>query len=596
VESGDAALSALSASAGALSPAFTPDGTTYALALPEDAGTFTVTPTQRDPKAQSITVVRNGSTPVRVASGTPSPALAAPAQGGATSVIVVVMAEDGTTQTYTLAVTRAVATGLCGAAAAVAVSDPDLPAEPIIPAPCAELPAGYAVDGTTGLPVFNQTGLAPDTSRIQSAINACASGSVRLKVDPGDATHTAFLSGPLTLKANVTLSVDQGVTLFASRYPREYDKAAGTPSCAVDTGSSSGCKAFITVKGSASTRLTGAGIMGAGTIDGLGGEPIVGGFNGDDLASWWDHANAMDAAGKSFSNPRLIDVTYAQGFTLYGITLQNAPKFHVSLGSDAFVVWGVTIHTPSRATNSVDRTLSPALARNTDGIDPNGADGGWIVFSDISTGDDQIALKCADAPCKNINIAHDHLGTGHGLSIGSEINSGVDGLHVYDLSIDGLLPTGGAGSVNSNGLRIKSDVSRGGVVKNVLYEDVCMRGLASPILLNPRYDASATGSAIPSFADVTFRNVRHVSCVGATYAPGVTLNGYSDAYPAGVALDGVVVDGIAAGNVHAQYATVTKGPGPVNFTPAGTGVTVTGTGAGAANACAGKFVAMPWAR
>jgi polygalacturonase len=329
----------------------------------------------------------------------------------------------------------------------------------------------------------------------------------------------------------------------------------------------------------------------------------------------WD----ADASGKSFSNPRLVDVTRAKGFTLHQITLRNSPKFHVGLESDGFVVWGVHIQTPSRGTNSAGSALTPAYARNTDGIDPYDANDGYIVYSTISTGDDQIALKCgkyhpnnskdATPSCQRITIAHDHLGTGHGISIGSETNAGktdgsgvgLDTLHVYDVSIDGLIPNGGAGPVNVNGLRIKSDRSCGGIVQNVLYEDVCMRGLANPILLNPSYDPSATGSAIPTFQGVTFRNVRHVDC--SAFAPNlptpvVTLDGADASHLAQVTLDGVVVDGIAAASVKASEASVLLGSGPVNFTPSGTGVNVNPAppdpaSPSAPNACAGKFVALP---
>ena len=41
----------------------------------------------------------------------------------------------------------------------------------------------------------------------------------------------------------------------------------------------------------------------------------------------------------------------ATNFTLYRITLHDSPKFHVKLGADGFVVWGVTIKAPSKASN-----------------------------------------------------------------------------------------------------------------------------------------------------------------------------------------------------------------------------------------------------
>jgi polygalacturonase len=154
-----------------------------------------------------------------------------------------------------------------------------------------------------------------------------------------------------------------------------------------------------------------------------------------------------------------------------------------------------------------------------------------------------------------------HFGAGHGMSIDSETNGGVSSVSVYDLSIDG---TGsGLGGGSSNGIRIKSDASRGGLVANVTYSDACVRGLANPILVTPRY-STATG----------------------------TLEGYDASHATGIALDNVVVEGITPARVVASNANVTLGPGSVNFTPGGTGVVVNDmtSGASTANACAGKWV------
>ena len=69
-----------------------------------------------------------------------------------------------------------------------------------------------------------------------------------------------------------------------------------------------------------------------------------------------------------------------------------------------------------------------------------------------------------------MTIAHNRFWSGHGLSIGSNTNGGVSAVRVSDLTIDGA----------DNGLRIKSDRSRGGLVEDVAYEDVCMRNVAEP--------------------------------------------------------------------------------------------------------------------
>jgi polygalacturonase len=441
--------------------------------------------------------------------------------------------------------------------------DPNLPAEPTIPPACATLTANKTAMGGTLASADEST---PDTARIQAAIGACASGQAVKLMSNG--ASNAFLTGPLTLAAGVTLWVDANTTLFASRNPRDFDTSSGA--CGA-TGSSNGCKPLI------SARVAGAGIVGDGVIDGRGGEPMLG-----SNMTWWDVSNSTTG---SYSNPRLIEVTGAKSFTLYRITLHNSPNFHVVLGSQGFVVWGVTLVTPSSAANSQGKTLTPVYARNTDGIDPAGASNGYIVCSKISDGDDQIAIKGGSA-VSNLVIAHNHLGAGHGMSIGSETNGGVSGIKVYDLSIDGT--NSGMGGGSSNGIRIKSDSSRGGLVTNVSYSDVCVRGLANPIILSPNY-SSATGSLIPQYTGITIQNFRSLST---SVTPTVTLDGYDSTHITHVTLDNVVVDGLSPSMVKATNANVILGPGNVNFTPSGSNVAVTNAISGTTqpNACAGKWV------
>jgi polygalacturonase len=233
------------------------------------------------------------------------------------------------------------------------------------------------------------------------------------------------------------------------------------------------------------------------------------------------------------------------------------------------VVWGVTVKTPTTATNSVGTALNANVAHNTDGIDPGErASNGFIVCSNISVGDDHIAIK-GGTGVTNLLIAHNHFRAGHGMSIGSETNGGVSGVNVYDLSIDGL--GSGLGGGSSNGIRIKSDQSRGGLVTNINYTDICTRNLANPILITPMY-TTATGTLIPNYNGITIRNFRSVA---STVAPSVTLLGFDSTHITGVTLDNVVIDGLNAARVSATNADITLGPGNVNFMPTGAGVTVT---------------------
>ena len=414
--------------------------------------------------------------------------------------------------------------GVCGA------GDGNLPAEPTLPATaCATLMAGFTI-----VPGTPPSEAALDTTRIQQALTACPAGQA-VKLVTGGASN-GFITGPITVPTGVTLWVDAGVTLFGTRNPTVYNNASG----------------LITVRG------TNSGIVGDGTIDGQGGEPQIGGTQ-----SWWD------INGGGGSSPALIVVSSVTNFTLYRITLHNSPMFHVKLAARGFTVWGVTIKTPSVTTNSVGTALNANVAHNTDGIDPGeAASNGFIVCSKISVGDDHIAIKGATG-VTNLTVAHNHFYAGHGMSIGSEINGGVSGLNVYDLSIDGL--GSGLGGGSSNGIRIKSDPSRGGVVMNANYTDICTRNLANPIIITPMYSA-LTGTLIPTYTGITIRNFRSVA---STVAPMVTLLGFDSAHITGITLDNVVIDGLTAARISASNANLTLGPGNVNFMPTGTGVTVT---------------------
>jgi polygalacturonase len=451
--------------------------------------------------------------------------------------------------------------------------------EPTIPAPCATLTAAkHSARGI--LDAADEAEL--DTERIQSAIGSCAAGqAVRLVAAPG---KDAFVSGPLSMVSDVSLWVDKGVTLFASRNPRDFDVQPGA--CGTDEfDESGGCRSLINVES-----VDNVGIVGEGTIDGRGGEPMIGG-----TATWWDVAQHAKDTNAKHSNPRLIDVKKARNFTLYKVSLYNSPKFHVVINAQGFVVWGVTVLTPSRATNSVGRPLNPHYARNTDGIDPSAATNGVIAYSTISTGDDQIAIKGGNSgPTAFVTIAHNHFGSGHGMSIGSETNGGVNNILVYDLSIDGAVAPGFMPKVDLNGIRIKSDSSRGGLVENITYRDVCIRDVVYPILLSPLY-SKATGTMVPLYRNILLENVRAIRTPGTIVEPPVVkLLGFDASYLLDVQLDNVVVEGLGAeGSVRASFAKVELGPGPVSFPVSGDGVSVTNhvTRPDAApNSCAGKFV------
>ena len=180
-------------------------------------------------------------------------------------------------------------------------------------------------------------------------------------------------------------------------------------------------------------------------------------------------------------------------------------------------------------------------------------------------GDDHIAIK-GTTGVNHLTIAHNHFGAGHGMSIGSEFQGGVSNVSVYDLSIDGV-NTGLSGAAPTASAS-SPILSRGGLVNDVTYSDVCVRNLSNPIILTPNY-STATGLGVPSIPQYTNITIQNFRSLGSSVTPKVTLDGYDATHLNSVTLDNVIVDGISSANVIASFTTVSLGPGNVNFTPAG---------------------------
>ena len=438
----------------------------------------------------------------------------------------------------------------------LAAQDTRTVTEPVIPPACATLDAHITAADNTLAPA-DESKL--DTARIQHAIDRCAKGHGVLLQANG--TGNAFLSGPLELRAGVTLIVGKGITLFASRDPSLYAVTHGSCGIVRHSPGPRGCKPLISVD-----HAPDSAVMGDGAIDGRGGEKMLG-----SQYSWWDLAEQARPGGGQQCF-RLIVAQYSDNFTLYRITLKNSPNFHVVYGhGDGFTVWGLKIDTPQR------------LARNTDGVDP-GPDvrNVTITHSWIRTGDDNVAIKGGSPNgVTNVTVDHDHFYWGHGMSIGSETNGGVSKIRVSDLSLDGP----------DNGIRIKSNGSRGGLTRDVIYDNVCVHNSPHPITLDTAYTANGPlkGNSPPSMRDVVLHNVR-VSGGGK-----ITFNGYDPTHRVGVTLNGIQITDDAHYSYEVRHADITLGPEPTNLQlPAGEDSIINGKPeAGAAASCANMFLPFP---
>jgi polygalacturonase len=480
---------------------------------------------------------------------------------------------------------------------------------------CAKVPAPRTVTATalggTNTLVAETATETLDNGLITAAFatNAC------VELTAGGGGTNAFLIGQLNLTTGQTLVIDGGVTVYASRNPKSYGSACVVvdPTGAV-TDTSVAADAQYTCGGLIMATGDRVAIMGGGVIDGQGGEPLIGvspptvtdldGKSGDPACaysaaefSWWnisdcqrhdkrtpeDSDNPYGGPG-SAPNPALVQVSNASNFVLYEVHLYNSPFFHVQINSDAFVVWGVDIRTPYGATSSAGQTLSNYVARNTDGIDPGAAAGvtqnGYIVGTTISTGDDMVAIKgSAQGGANNIVIAHNHFGTGHGMSLGSATMQGITNVHVYDLTIDGDTPVdANTGGSDLNGLRVKSYAGAGGFVENVLFEDVCTRDEVYPIYITANYTANPIVSPAgvpPNFQNITVKNFHQQNVNGPQHADEVTVYVEGDTqHQATVTFDNVWVEtstGKKGGPVLTVESTATlTGTMSVGIPPAGT--------------------------
>ena len=456
--------------------------------------------------------------------------------------------------------------------------------EPVMPKTCAVLKAELtATPDVNGGKLREEEEGKLDTVRIQKAMDACGSGmAVELAPSGG---RNAFLTGPLELRSGVTLAIDKGVTLYGSRDPKVYDinqaesivcatslprpgqfgvEGSAAPTVADVPARRGGCRPLISA-----VNVTNAAIMGEGTIDGRGYAKLL----RKDF-SWWEMARKAEPKNDIYFSTRLIVASHADGLVLYKITLHNSPNFHVSVNqTNGFTAWGVHLLTP------VDKKLD---ARNTDGIDPGTSTNVTVAHSWIDNGDDNIAVK---ANVQHMSVLDNHFYTGHGMSIGSEATGDAF------LYVDGLTEEN-----TTSGIRIKSNVTRGGYDHDLTYKNICMRGVANPIAISPYYtnqttegfvDPGYTGTKIPDYKKIMLQNI-------VSETPGdVQIAGIDEAHRTEVTLDNVVIKGMTAGQVHLAYVDITlTGAGASFDVSKGRNVKVIGSASGAAarDACAARFV------
>jgi polygalacturonase len=335
-------------------------------------------------------------------------------------------------------------------------------------------------------PVFNVReygatgdGTTLDTVALQRALDACgAAGSGTVLLPPG-----TYLSQPLVMRTKTTLRLEKGAMLKATDDPADYAR-----------GRRGLYNHFLT--GDDLEDIT---IEGEGIIDGSG-------------ERWWIPAEEarQKQSGYTLPRPNLIVLTRVKNVVVRGVTIQNSPKFHfVPTECDDVLITDVTF-------------LSPERAPNTDAIDPSRCRNVTITKCLIDVGDDNVAVKSGhkvkgrEFACEGLTITDCVIKHGHGISIGSETVGGVKDVVVRNCSFEDT----------DNGIRIKSDRTRGGTIENVLYENITMRNVRGAITITSYYPnipesdaARPITNTTPAYRNITIRNLTATS----TKAAGVIV-------------------------------------------------------------------------
>jgi polygalacturonase len=373
-----------------------------------------------------------------------------------------------------------------------------------------------------------------NTDAFRAAIQACsAAGGGRVVVPAG-----AFLTGPFELASHMALMLEKGALIQASDKFSDFGLSDPLPATQPEIDSLKK-KIQPLISGS---KLEDVAILGAGTIDGAG-------------AVWWaksdkasERATPPPAPAPSANpgesplpparplyvpRPHLVVLRDCARVHVQGVTLRNSPMFHlVPARCRDVLIEDVTIH-------------SPADSPNTDGIDPANCRDVVIRRCTIDTGDDNIALKAGSGggfPTENVMVSDCHFLRGHGVSIGSEVQTGVRHFLVQRCAFEN---TGTA-------LRIKSDRTRGGVVEDVTYRDITMKNVEAAITVFLFYDNKKTSLApelkpvtddTPIIRDLHFLNI---ACDGATRKAGEII-GLPESPVNDVTLENVRITGAASG-------------------------------------------------
>ena len=167
-----------------------------------------------------------------------------------------------------------------------------------------------------------------------------------------------------------------------------------------------------------------------------------------------------------FLRPVMVSIQNSKRVLFDGPVFQNSPAWNIHpLMIEDLIIRNTTVR-------------NPWYSQNGDGLDVESCKNVLVENSSFDVGDDAICVKSGKdkdgrdrgVPCENIIIRNNIVYHGHGgVTVGSEMSSGVKNMHVSNCTFMGT----------DVGLRFKSTRGRGGIVENIFIKDIYMINIPS---------------------------------------------------------------------------------------------------------------------
>lgn len=365
---------------------------------------------------------------------------------------------------------------------------------------------GAKADGTT-----------KNTQAFKQAIDACnAAGGGRVVVPPG-----RFLTGPIYLKSNVNLHLQEGAVIVFSQDTKDYP-------IVLSRWEGMDCmnySAQIYAYGEKNIAVTGS-----GTLDGNADNKNWWPWKGRKEYGWkegdpnqFKARDALHVMMKERIDPRKR--IFGDGHYLRPYMLQTYNCKNILISGVKMINSPMWFMGPVMCENmTIEKVKVIAHGPNTDGCDPDACKNVLIRDCYFDTGDDCIAIKSGrdedgrdgKRPAENHIIENCEMKDGHGgIVIGSEIAGGARNIYAINCKMD---------SPNLDRvLRIKTSSSRGGIIENIFLKDIQVGAYKeAAIRCNMFYENP--GNFIPTIRNIWVENMNVTK--GGEYA--VLVNAYKE--------------------------------------------------------------------